>query len=149
MLSSGWLYRKSDVGIRYFHIKIALSHIITEVVTHKRTRREHLEIVVFLCASTPLSQYLVETQPAAYACTTKEDPFPTPRHVYLNLLASRSDSSRQRMSSSRTITIRQHSPSSNSVCYRAPRYLGREFVPGPLTLRIMLRVVSSMNSTLT
>merc|ERR1719258_569686 len=43
-------------------------------------------------------------------------------HAYLSLLASRSDSSKQRMSSSRT---------------------------GPLTLRIMLRVVSSMNSTRT
>lgn len=73
----------------------------------------------------------------ARACTS------SPAHIsaYLSLLASRSDSSKQRMSSSRTVRFLldfglNHAMSS----YR---------VPGPLTLRMMERVVSSMNSTRT
>ena len=64
-------------------------------------------------------------------------------HNYLSLLASRSDSSRQRMSFSRT---------SQELVSRIPFIWQpsiRIFVPGPLTFRMMLLVVSSMNSTRT
>lgn len=59
---------------------------------------------------------------------------------YRNLLASRSDSSRHRMSSTFTV----HTISENALLRRACPSL-----PGPLTFRMMLRLVSSMNSTLT
>ena len=58
--------------------------------------------------------------------------------AYLSLRASRSDSSRQRMSSSRTAEI---------LVSRFSRRSIHQSIPGPLTLRMMLRVVSSMNST--
>jgi hypothetical protein len=64
-------------------------------------------------------------------------------HIYLSLLASRSDSSKQRMSFSRT---------SQELVSRIPFIWQpsiRIFVPGPLTFRMMLLVVSSMNSTRT
>ena len=82
-------------------------------------------------------------------------PLAQQRHPYLNLRASRSDSSRQRISSSRTT---EHfislcpSKISHSLVGAKPKDLfacDGEIVPGPLTLRIMLRVVSSINSTLT
>lgn len=79
-----------------------------------------------------------------------------PPSIYLSLLASRSDSSRQRMSSSRTVYHCQLFAS--RVCMQLfaseePLRLqgtpGIVYSPGPLTLRMMLRVWSSMNSTRT
>ena len=64
-------------------------------------------------------------------------------HAYLSLLASRSDSSKQRMSSSRTVHVLVSTPAIVGIS------LLLFGIPGPLTLRIMLRVVSSMNSTRT
>jgi hypothetical protein len=78
------------------------------------------------------------------------------QHPYLNLRASRSDSRRQRMSSSRTVgnllarvlfqTLRIFSFLQYFACKLRVSW---KIIPGPLTLRIMLRVVSSMNSTRT
>ena len=69
---------------------------------------------------------------------------PIPIHAYLSLLASRSDSSKQRMSSSLTVGYGQYFWSSQGF-----RIRNSQIVPGPLTLRMMERVVSSMNSTRT
>lgn len=60
--------------------------------------------------------------------------------AYRRRLASRSDSSRQRMSFSRTVM-------SPLVCGGFVQQAGRACVPGPLTLRMMERVWSFMNST--
>ena len=62
---------------------------------------------------------------------------------HLNLLASLSDSSKQRMSS--TLTVRKWSDS----CPQHIQYSLFSRLPGPFTFRIMLRLVSSINSTRT
>jgi len=68
------------------------------------------------------------------------------RTAYLSLLASRSDSSKQRMSSSLTVERKSVYILSCPGCGMSP---SADVVPGPLTFRMIDRVVSSMNSTRT
>jgi hypothetical protein len=91
-----------------------------------------------------------------FSCSTSHS---SPLRPYLSLRASRSDSRRQRMSSSRTerrfVSSCAHSSSFILQIHRSTQLRFREYleseriIPGPLTLRIMLRVVSSINSTRT
>lgn len=81
-----------------------------------------------------------------YIFTTPTSPF------YLSLRASRSDSRRQRMSSSRTVFLHVSQEPCINVKVGGSVESCRmrcSNVPGPLTLRMMLRVVSSINSTRT
>jgi hypothetical protein len=108
--------------------------------------------IEYLNALQPVSQKV--PSPARMLAPMKRDPFPIVP-LYLNLLASRSDSSKQRMSSSRTAEDKMSALLpvwyilNDEVCAATANLQQRDFVPGPLTLRMMLRVVSSMNSTLT
>lgn len=87
-------------------------------------------------------------------CSTSRPLLVSPDHrenVYRRRRASRSDSSKQRMSSSRTreqVSIKSRLP----TCLQDPlgfRIFRIVDIPGPLTLRIIERVWSSMNSTRT
>ncbi len=76
-------------------------------------------------------------------------PTTTPKD-YLNLLASLSDSSRHRISSTFTACTCHPSVTISMFSFCSPFYSQQGvIIPGPLTFRIMLRLVSSMNSTLT
>jgi hypothetical protein len=64
--------------------------------------------------------------------------------LYRSLLASLSDSSKHRISS--TLTISPYNQYTTSLL---PPWLSWNFLPGPFTFRMMLRDVSSINSTRT
>jgi hypothetical protein len=74
-------------------------------------------------------------------------------HIYRSRRASRSDSRRQRMSSSRTVFGHKSAFAILDILTLDPSWKVRGFsriiVPGPLTFRMIDRVWSSMNSTRT